>query len=75
MALLETDHLGVLGRQQGGDALLSDRVNVVVHRHTCGGGGTRGWHVNEGGTMDDGHGSWLWLLLRRERELDVLWVV
>lgn len=76
MALLETNHLGVIRRQQGGNTLLGDRVNVVVHRYArsrC----ARFWDVNEGCAMEGGHDSWLGLLLlrRRQRVLDILWVV
>ena len=76
MALLETNHLGVVRGQQGRDTLLSDGVDVVVHRHACGVCG-RHWHIDERRAVDGGHGRWLRLLLRRLRGwvLDVLWVV
>lgn len=73
MTLLETDHLGMVRGQQGGNALLGDWVCIVVHRHTRSGRGHR-WHVNEGCAVDVGHGSRLRLVLRRQRVLDVLWV-
>jgi hypothetical protein len=75
VTLLETDHLGMVRGQQGGNTLLGDWVDIVVHRHTRRGRGGHRWHVNEGCAVDGGHGSRLGLLLRMGRMLDVLWVV
>ena len=74
MTLLETDHLGMVRGQQGGYALLGGWVDIVVHRYTRRGRGGR-CQVNEGCAVEGGHGSCLGLLRRRERVLDVLWVV
>jgi len=48
-----------------------------VQDSACGGLGGGYWWAKEGGSVEDWHGSrlWLLLLLRRERVLDVLWVV
>jgi len=77
VTVLEANHLRVIGRQQGGDALLGHWVDIVVHCHPRD-GGVRLWHANKGCAMDGGHGSCLGLLRRRRREqrvLDILWVV
>jgi len=77
VAVLEANHLGVIRRQQGGDALLGHRVDIVVHCHARD-GGARLWDANKGCAMDGGHGSCLGLLRRRRRRqrvLDILWVV
>jgi hypothetical protein len=78
VALLDTDHLGMIRRQQGGDALLSHRVDIVVDCDTRGGRRGRPWHVNEGCAMDGRHERRLWLVMLRrlrDRVLGVLWVV